>query len=69
MSFFSWLCVSGNDDQRAVAARIGDERQPDAGVAGRGLDDRARRADLAALLRFQDDLPRRPVLDRLSRDS
>ena len=31
----------GNDDQRAIAARIADEREADAGVAGSALDDEA----------------------------
>jgi hypothetical protein len=33
--------VVGHDDDRLVAARIGDQRQADAGVAGRAFDDRA----------------------------
>src|SRR5206468_5196908 len=39
-------------------------RQPDAGVAGRALDDRASRAQLPAALGLQNDRARRPVLDR-----
>ena len=38
MSFFSWLWVFGNDDQRAIAARVGDESEANAGVARGALD-------------------------------
>ncbi len=43
MSFFSWLCVSGMTITRAIAERIGDQRQADAGIARRALDDHAAR--------------------------
>ena len=39
-SFFLALGV-GNDDQRAIAARVGDKREADAGVAGGALDHEA----------------------------
>ncbi len=57
----------GNHDQRAVAARIGDERQPDAGIARRSLHDQPARLDVAARLRLQHHPKRRPVLHRLAR--
>ena len=53
-----------NDDQRAIAARIGDERQADAGVAGGRLDDQAAGAQFAALFRLQDHLPAGAILHR-----
>ena len=56
-----------NHDQRAIAARVGDEREPDAGVAGGGLDHEPARLELAALFRLEDHLPRRPILHRLAR--
>ncbi len=37
-------------DQGAIAARVRDQRQPDAGVAGRALDDQTAGLDVAALL-------------------
>ena len=46
----------GDDDQRAIAARIGDERKPDAGVARRALDHEPAGLELAALLGLQDHL-------------
>ena len=57
----------GDDDQRAVAARIGDERKADAGIAGGCLDDQAAGAQLAALFRLQDHLPAGAVLHRAAR--
>src|SRR5690606_34373884 len=42
-------------------------REPDAGVAGRALDDGAARAERAALLRGEHDELRGPVLDRAAR--
>ena len=65
MSFFSWLCVFGNDDERAVAARIGDQREADAGVAGGRLDHEPAGLELAALLGLQDHLAAGAVLHRL----
>ena len=57
MSFFSWLCVFGDHDQRAIAARVGDQRKADAGVAGGALDHQPARLEFAALLGLQDHLP------------
>ena len=57
----------GNDDQRAIAARVGDQRQPDAGVAGGAFDHDAAAVDLAARLRLQDHLARRAIFDRAAR--
>ena len=51
-------------DDAAIAAGIADQRQADAGIAGRALDDRAARLQRAALLRILDDRQRRAVLDR-----
>ena len=56
----------GNDDQGAVAAGIGDEREPDAGVAGGALDHQPAGLDLAALFRLQDHLAAGAVLHRLA---
>ena len=53
-------------DHRAVAERVADQRQADAGVAGGALDDRAARAQQAAALGVAHDPQRRPVLDRLA---
>ena len=64
MSFFSWLCVFGDDDQRAIAARVGDQRQADAGVAGGALDHEPAGLQVAALLGLQDHLAAGAVLDR-----
>src|SRR5690606_14597531 len=47
----------------AVAAGRADEREPDAGVAGRRLDDRPARLELARALRRVDERDREPVLD------
>ena len=49
MSFFSWLWVFGNDDDGAESQRVGDQREPDAGIAGGAFDDGAARPQLAAL--------------------
>ena len=54
----------GDDDQRAVAARVGDERQADAGVARGALDHEAAGLELAALLGLQDHLAAGAVLHR-----
>ena len=56
-----------NDDQRAVAARIGDQRQPDAGITGSRLHHQAAGLEFAARLRFQDHLHARAVLHRAAR--
>ena len=56
-----------NDDQRAIAARIGDQRKADAGIAGGRLDHQAARAQLAAFLSFKDHLPAGAVLHRTAR--
>ena len=53
-----------DDDQRAVAARIGDEGEADAGVAGRCLDHQATGAQGAAFFGFQDHLAAGAVLHR-----
>ena len=56
-----------NDDQRAIAARIGNQRQADAGVAGGRFHHQAARAQFAALLRLEDHLPAGAVLHRAAR--
>ena len=56
----------GDDDERAVAARVGDQREPDAGVAGGGLHHQAAGLELAALLRLQDHVQAGAVLHRLA---
>ena len=53
-----------HQDQRAVAARIADEREPDAGVAGRAFDDQAAGLDDAAALAVEHHVLRRAILDR-----
>src|SRR5208282_3076411 len=57
----------GHDDHGAVATRVADECQADAGVARGTLDDDAPRAQGAARLRVLDDGQGRPVLDRAAR--
>ncbi len=56
----------GDDDQGAIAAGIGDECEPDSGVAGGALDHQPARLDLAPLFRLQDHLPRGAVLHGLA---
>ena len=56
----------GNDDHRAVAERLGDQRQADAGIAGRALDDDAARPQQAPLLGVADDEQAGAILDRLA---
>ena len=56
-----------NDDDGAIAARIGDKREPDAGIAGGRLDHEAAGLEFAALLGFEDHLPAGAVLHRLAR--
>ena len=53
-----------DDDDRAVAAGVAHQRQPDAGVAGRPLDDGAAGAQKPALFRVAHDCESRAVLDR-----
>src|SRR5579885_140148 len=53
-----------DDDDRAVAARIGDESQADAGIARSRFADEAARLEFAAFFRPQDHLPAGAVLDR-----
>ena len=54
----------GHDDDDVVAARVGDDRQPDAGVAGGALDNNAARPQHAAGFRIEDDEQCGAVLDR-----
>ena len=53
-----------DDDDRPIAARIADEGEADAGVAGRALDDDAARAQQAFFFCILDDGERRAVLHR-----
>ena len=55
-----------NDDHRAVAERVADEREADAGIAGGALDDDAAGPERPALLGIADDGERGAVLDRLA---
>ena len=57
----------GNDDDGAVAERLGDQRQADAGIAGGALDDDAAGPEQALLLGVADDEQPGAVLDRLAR--
>ena len=59
----------GNDDHRAVAERLGDDRQPDAGIAGRALDDHAAGPQQPLCLRVADDEQRRRDPSPTGRDS
>ena len=54
----------GHDDDGAVAARIADQREADAGIAGGALDDDAAGLQQAALLGVLDDVERGAILDR-----
>src|SRR5690606_13757042 len=56
--------IVGHDDDRLVAERVADERQSDAGVARRALDDRAAGAEAAVGFGIADDIERRAVLHR-----
>jgi len=67
MSFFFLALGIGNHDDGAKAERVGDQRQPDAGIARGALDDGAARAQGAALNGVANDKQRRAVLHRLSR--
>src|SRR3974390_2574373 len=53
-----------DNDDRAIAARIRDHRQPDAGIAGCGFDDETAGFEFAARFRFQDHLAPGTVLHR-----
>ncbi len=55
-----------NDDDGAIAERLGDHRQPDAGIAGRAFDDDAARLQQSLLLGVADDVERGAILDRLA---
>jgi hypothetical protein len=55
-----------NDDDGAIAPRIADERETDAGVAGRALDHRAARLQAPRIQRITNDEERRAVLHRLA---
>ncbi len=66
MSFFSWLCVFGNQDHRAVTARARHHRKPDAGIAGGRLQHQPAGLELAALLGLQDHPFAGAVLHRLA---
>ena len=57
----------GNDDDGAISERLGNQRQADAGIAGRALDDHAPRAQLALADRILDDEQGGAILDRLAR--
>src|SRR5438045_11383 len=53
-----------DDDQRAIAARVADDREADAGVAGGAFDDQAAGLEEPALLRVEDDVQPGAVLHR-----
>jgi hypothetical protein len=54
----------GYHDDGAIAARVADECETDAGVAGGALDDHAAGLEESALLGIEDDVERGAVLDR-----
>ena len=56
----------GDDDDRAITQRLGDDGQTDAGIAGRTLDDYATRTKQAATFRVTDDEERGAILHRLA---
>ncbi len=56
----------GADEDAGVAAALGDEREPDAGVAARRLDDGAARLQQPVALGGLDHAQRDAVLDRAS---
>src|SRR6185437_9195968 len=64
--FFLALRI-GDDDDGAVATRIGDQRQSDAGIAGGRLHHQAAGSQFAAIFSFQDHLPAGAILDRAAR--
>lgn len=55
-----------DDDDGAITERLGDQRQPDAGIAGRALDDDAARTKQSLPLCVADDVERGAILDRLA---
>src|SRR5262249_8082785 len=57
----------GDDNRRAITERVGDDRKPDAGIAGGALDDEAAGPERAAFDRVHDDEERGAVLDGLPR--
>ena len=57
----------GDDDHRAVTARLADQGEPDAGIARRSFDDDTAGLQLAVTLRVANDGPGRPVLDGTAR--
>ena len=59
--------VLGHHDDERIALLRADHREPDAGVAARGLDDRLAGLQRAASLGALDDGPRQAVLDRAHR--
>ena len=56
--------IVGHDDDRAIAARVGGERQPDAGVPGGAFDDDAARMEEPAPFEVFDDAERGAIFDR-----
>src|SRR5262249_45252898 len=56
-----------DDDERAISARVGNQCEPNAGIAGGGFDDQTTGPQFAAFLCFQDHLPAWAVLDRTAR--
>src|SRR5262249_39874189 len=56
-----------NNDHRTVAARIGDQCEANAGVAGGRLDDEPAGTPFAALFRFHDHLPAGAIFQRAAR--
>jgi hypothetical protein len=57
----------GNDDQGAIAERMGDQGQADAGIARRAFDDGSAGFERAGTNSVADDGERRAVLDRTAR--
>ena len=57
----------GHDQQRAIALAAAHQGEPEPGIAGRRLDDRAAGLELAVGLRRLDHRARRPVLERAGR--
>jgi hypothetical protein len=55
-----------NDDHRAKAERVADERKPNPGIARRAFDDDAAGLERAALYRVLNDELRGAVLHRLA---
>ncbi len=65
---FLFLALGFRDhDHGAVAPRIGDQGQADAGIAGRTFDDDASGTKLALGLRILDDGQSRAILHRTAR--